>query len=286
MTGRQIRKKMLKIVKIEWFYKKMEKLNHKSKFNIPFCGNQKLKTLILRVTKDVELNTLLKMSNITAIDRLGHNDHGPTHIKIVANSGLRILRILIKKGIVPNMVKDYKFQNEDAEVVVVLSAILHDIGHAVHRKEHELLSAIFSEKIIERLLDGLYREEKKVIVKFEALHGIYSHEPDVRPTTLEGGIIKVADALDMEKGRARIPYQAGSVNIHSLSATAIEKVEISEGKERPVKIVIYMSNPAGIFQVDELLKQKVKTSGIAEFLTIEAKLLERGREKLLKSFKF
>jgi len=267
----------------------MKELNQKSKFNIPCNGNQKLKTQILRVTEDVELNTLLKMSNITAIDRLGYNDHGPTHIKIVANSALRILRLLTKKGIVPNIVKDYKdykFQNEDAEIIVVLSAILHDIGHAVHRERHELLSAIFSEKIIDRLLDGLYKKEEKAIVKFETIHSIYSHEPNIRPTTLEGGIMKVADALDMEKGRARIPYQIGNVNIHSLSAMAIEKVEIFEGKERPVKIVIYMSNPAGIFQVDELLKQKVKTSGIAQFLIIEAKLLKKGQGKILKSFKF
>ena len=255
-----------------------------SEFHIPFNGNKKLKTLISKIKEDREIEALLKMSNITAIDRLGYNDHGPTHVKIVANSSLRILRLLIKRGISPSIVKNYNLENEDAEIVVVLAAVLHDIGHAIQRDGHELLSTIHAGPIIDRLLNGIYPEQEKIIVKFETLHVIYSHEPNIIPLTLEGGVMKIADALDMEKGRARVPYQIGSVGIHSLSATAIDKVEIFGGKERPVKIVILMSNPAGIFQVDELLKEKIKTSGIAKMLSVEAKLIENGKEKTLKKF--
>lgn len=255
------------------------------KFNIPFDGNKKLEKLILKVRQDKVLNTLLRMSNINAIDRLGYNDHGPVHIKIIANLALKILRLLTKKMVVPSIVKNYGLKQEDGEIVVVLAAILHDIGHAVHREGHEILSTLFAVPIIDRLIDGIYKkEEEKTILKYEILHTIYSHEPEIKPLTIEAGVVKVADALDMEKGRARIPYQIGRINIHSTSAMAIEKVEILEGKEKPLKIVILMSNPAGIFQVDELLKQKIVTSGIGEMLEVEARLIKDGKEELFKKY--
>jgi len=255
-------------------------------FHIPVNGNKKLEILMSLVRKDKEIETLLKMSNITAIDRMGYNDHGPTHIKIVANSSLRILRILMKHKIVPNIIKNYNFKKEDAEVILVLSAILHDIGHSIHRKNHELLSIILAGPIIDRILNDLYEGQKKNIIKLEILHIIYSHEPNIKPLTIEGGIMKVADALDMEMGRARIPYEAGSVNIHSMSAMAIQKVKIFEGIKKPIKIIIYMSDSAGIFQVDQLLKEKVETSGIAEELEISAILKQDKKEKILKKFQF
>jgi hypothetical protein len=255
------------------------------KFNIPFNGNEKLEKLISKVKRDEVLKTLLRMSNINAINRMGYNDHGPIHIRIIANSALKILRILIKRGVAPNVVKNYGLKNEDAEIVVVLAAILHDIGHAVHREGHEVLSTFFAASIIDKLLDDIYKqEEEKAIVKFETLHAIYSHESRIIPLTIEGGVMKVADALDMEKGRARIPYQIGSINIHSVSAMAVEKVEILEGKEKPVKIIILMSNPAGIFQVDELLKEKIKTSGIEKMLEVEVRLIKDRKEKLFKKY--
>lgn len=255
------------------------------KFNIPFEGNKKLTKLILKVRRNKTLNTLLKMSNINAIDRLGYNDHGPVHIKIISNLALRILRLLIKRGVVPGIVKNYGFEKEDAEVVVVLGAILHDIGHAVHREGHEFLSILFSTPLIDKLLEGIYnKEEEKTIVKYETLQAIYAHDSPVKSLTTEAGIVKVADGLDMEKGRARIPYQSGSISIHSASAMAIERVEILEGKEKPVKVIILMSNPAGIFQIDGLLKEKIKNSGIEEMLEVEVRLLKDGKEEVFKKY--
>lgn len=251
-------------------------------FNIPTESNQKLTTIIERVKQDSEIETLLKMSNVTAIDRLGYNDHGATHVKIVANSSLYILRILIKKGIVPSVVENYKLENQDAEVIVVLASILHDMGHAIHRQGHEVMSTVFTASIIDRLLEGIYQEPEKTIIKFEILHAIYSHEPSQVALTIEGGVMKIADALDMEKGRARVPYKIGSINIHSLSAMAIEKVEIQEGEERPVKVIIHMSNPAGIFQVDDLLREKINTSRVGQYFTFEARLMKDGKEEPLK----
>jgi metal-dependent HD superfamily phosphatase/phosphodiesterase len=255
-------------------------------FSVPYENNKKLKALIDRIKKDVELNTLWKASNIIAIDRLGYNDHGPVHVKIVANMALRMLRILVSKGIVPGVVKNYGMSNEDAEVIVTLASALHDIGHALHRTEHENNSLILAAPIIDRILEGIYDGEEKTIIKAETLHAIFSHRANIIPLTLEAGVVKIADALDMEEGRARIPFQMGEVNIHSVSALAIKKVTVIEGDEKPLKISIKMRNSAGIFQVDELLKDKIETSGIKDLIEVEAEVIGENEERIVNKVRF
>ncbi len=80
--------------------------------------------------------------------------------------------------------------------------------------------------------------------------------------TVEAGIVRIADALDMEEGRAKVPFQAGKVGIHSVSAFSIEEVAIQKGDAKPVTIRITMSNSAGVFQIDELLKPRIENSGL------------------------
>ncbi|QLH75104.1 MAG: HD domain-containing protein [Methanomassiliicoccales archaeon] len=245
-------------------------------------GNERLCKVVDRMNSDIEIRTLWRASNITAIDRLGYNDHGPTHIRIVTKTALKMLDLLIEAGMQPSVVKDYKLTEQDAEVIVVLAAALHDIGHAVHRDKHEEYSISMAPQIIRRLLEGIYDEEKAAIMMAEILHAIIAHREDVLPLTLEAGVVRVADALDMEKGRARIPFQAGKVNIHSVSALAIDKVRVKKGTERPILVEIEMSNSAGIFQIDELLRDKVEKSGIRDKITIvvhvpkeEKRIIER-----------
>jgi hypothetical protein len=192
-----------------------------------------------------------------AIDRMGFNDHGPTHVKIIAHIALKMLRILMVRGRVPSIVKDHKMEPEDAEVVVVLGSLMHDIGHVVHRENHEEFGITLAVPVIDRLLHGIYDREAATVVRGEVLHCIISHTSGIAPQTLEAGIVKVADALDMEKGRARIPFHTGSVNIHSVSAMAIDKVEIMSGKTKALDIEITMNNSAGIFQIDNLLRERM-----------------------------
>lgn len=238
------------------------------KLQIPSKGNKKLEEVVNKASQDVELTTLWKASNVMAIDRLGFNDHGPTHVKIVANIGLKILRIFLEKGRVPNIVKDYKMQNEDAEVVVVLGSLLHDIGHVVHRENHEQFAIPLAIPVIDRLLHGIYDKEAATIIRGEVLHAIISHTSNIIPQTLEGGIVKVADALDMEQGRARVPFHIGSVTIHSVSAMAIDKVEVRSGTEKPLEIEIVMNNSAGIYQIDDLLRQRIEESRLKDDIRV------------------
>ena len=108
-------------------------------FNIPFRDNQKLKHVMDEVKKDTKLQTLWRCANVMAIDRMGYTDHGPTHVKIVSNVALKILRILVDKKVVPSIVKNYNMKNDDAEVVVVLGSIFHDLGMTVIREGHAVL---------------------------------------------------------------------------------------------------------------------------------------------------
>ena len=40
------------------------------------------------IQEDIEIQSYLKMANIMAVKRLGYNDHGPVHAKIIAGSAL------------------------------------------------------------------------------------------------------------------------------------------------------------------------------------------------------
>jgi hypothetical protein len=215
---------------------------------------------------------------------MGYTDHGPTHVKIVANSALKLLRILIDKKVVPSVVKHYGMKNEDAEVIVVLGSIFHDLGMTVTRDRHEMFGALLALSFIEKYLQPIYSEENRTIICSEVLHAIVSHEDPNKPLTVEAGIVRVADALDMEEGRARIPFQAGKVDIHSVSALSIEKVSIQEGDKKPVTISITMSNSAGIFQIDELLKPRIENSGLQNYIHVVAEITGEKERKIIERF--
>ncbi|MDD1775964.1 MAG: HD domain-containing protein [Candidatus Methanomethylicus sp.] len=255
-------------------------------FNLPIQENTKLKQIMEKVVLNPRLNTLWQVSNVTAISRLGYTDHGPIHVKIVANLALKILRSLIKRGVVPNVVKDYGMANNDAEVVVVLGAIFHDLGMAVIRKDHEFYSAMFAMTVLDEVLGDTYTPEEATIVTSEVLHAIVTHEEPQKPLTVEAGVVKIADALDMEKGRARIPFEAGSVDIHSVSALSIERVAVLEGIEKPVEVRILMTNPAGIFQIDQLLKPRIMNSGLQNYFHVVGEVVETDKGKYLERFEF
>lgn len=248
--------------------------------SVPVRGNEKLALLLDAIDTDVELQTLWRCSNVLAIDRLGLSDHGPVHVKVVANGALKMLRLLVEKAVQPSVTVQYGMTSEDAEVVVVLASVMHDLGMAFAREAHEVYSVPLAYGILRRCLPICYSTEEATILSSEIAHAIISHHAPNNPITVEAGVVKVADALDMAQGRARIPFEAGRVNIHSVSAMSITSVTISEGEDRPIAIQIEMSNPAGIFQVDNLLGAKIRGSGIEEYIHLEA-LIREGEDQLV-----
>ncbi len=250
--------------------------------NVPVKKNSHLANVVAQIDCSEELDALWTAANITAIDRMGINDHGPVHIRIVTNIGLKLLRLLVQGGVVPSAVQHHGLTNDDAEVIVVLACVLHDIGHVIHRENHEFLSLMLAPPLIEQLLEPIYDLRTRTILKGEILHAIYAHQREIAPLTIEAGVVKVADALDMEAGRARIPFKMGSPTIHSVSAMAIQNVRIDRGTERPIKIAIEMSNSAGIFQVDSLLREKLQNSTISPYVEVVAEVLETEKKILHK----
>ena len=198
----------------------------------------------------------------------------------MTNIGLKLLRLLVQGDIVPSVVQHHTLKNDDAEVIVVLACVLHDIGHVIHRDDHEYLSLMLAPSLIEHLLEPVYDLRTRTILKGEILHAIYAHKREIAPLTIEAGVVKVADALDMESGRARIPFNTGSPTIHSVSAMAIQEVRIDRGTDRPIKIAIEMSNSAGIFQVDSLLREKLQNSTLAPFVEVVAEVIEKEKKIL------
>jgi metal-dependent HD superfamily phosphatase/phosphodiesterase len=253
-------------------------------FNLPSRGNVKLDRVMENIKKDVKLRAFWKCSNVMAIDRMGYTDHGPTHVKIVANLSLKLLRILVDNQVVPSVVKDYGLGTDDAEVVVVLGSILHDLGMVVIRHHHEVYSAMLAREFMERSLTPVYPEEERAIICSEVLHAIVAHERPNLPLTVEAGIVGIADALDMEAGRARIPFESGKIDIHAVSALSIEKVEIVEGGKKPITIKINMSNSAGVFQIDELLKPRIEISGLQQYFHVIAEITGEKETRIIDKF--
>jgi metal-dependent HD superfamily phosphatase/phosphodiesterase len=255
------------------------------RINVPVRGNRKLRTLIERVNEDKQLKGWWHVSNVNAVARMEINDHSWVHIQIVTNIALKLLRQLTKHHVEPAVVRDYGMTRDDAEIVVTLSALTHCIGMSIHRHGHEDFSLFLAEPKLRELLTGIYEEPDLTVIVSEVLQAIISHRADGQPLTIEAGLIRVADALDMAKGRSRIPFERGRVSMHSLSAAAIEDVTISDGEERPVLIEILMNNSSGLFQVDGLLKAKLRGSGLEPYVEVVAHIDTETERRLVQIYR-
>ena len=254
------------------------------KFKLPLHNNKKLQLLMNRINADQELFQIWKCANVNAVDRSGISDHGEVHIRIVANAALRIVRLLVRGGIEPSIVTHHGLTSEDAELIVVLAACLHDTGISVHRDHHERYSLFIAFRKARELLEGIYDEPDLTKMVSDTLHAIVAHDAEEKCLTIEAGILKLADATDMTEGRSRIPFEAGKVNIHSVSAQAVSDVKIKKGENKPVCIEIKLTNSAGIFQIDELLRNKMRYSPLRPLVEIIAKIEGEMERRLFDSY--
>jgi uncharacterized protein len=203
----------------------------------------------------------------------------------VLNIGLRVARLLWRRGVTPSVVADYGLSERDAEVVVAAGCLFHCVGMSIHRTDHEAYSLFLTADKLGPLLAGAYEEPERSVIVAETLHAIIGHRRKGKPFTIEAGIVRVADALDMARGRSRVPFEAGHQNIHSLSAYAIEEVKIVPGEDRAVRVEIAMSNSAGIFQVDELLATKLRGSGLEQHVEVIARIEAEHEQRLIQVFR-
>ena len=254
------------------------------RFGVPTRGNRRLERFVERAAADPQVRAWWHLQQVGS-ERLGMSDHSWVHIQIVANIALRMLRLADRGGIRPTMVADHGMGQRDAEVVVTAGAMLHDVGISIHRADHESYSLFLAEPKLRELLDGVYDEPELTVVVSEALHCIIGHRRRGQPYTLEAGVVRVADALDMAKGRSRVEFEAGRLDIHSISAYAIDEVRIEAGDDKAVRVEIEMSNSAGIFQVDEGLGKKLRGTPLAEHIEVIARIEGEHEKRLVPVFR-
>jgi metal-dependent HD superfamily phosphatase/phosphodiesterase len=255
------------------------------RIRVPTRGNRRLERLIEAVNADEQVKAWWHVSAVNATRRLGMSDHSWVHIQIVLNIAERLGRLLFRRGVTPSVVTDYGMTERDAEVVIAAGCLLHCIGMSIHRDDHERFSLFLAADKLGSLLEGIYDEPERTVIASEALHAIVGHRRKGAPLTVEAGIVRVADALDMARGRSRVPFESGHQNIHSLSAYAIEDVKILPGRDRAVRVEIAMSNSAGIFQVDELLATKLRGSGLEQHIEVIARIEAEHEQRLLPVFR-
>ena len=206
-----------------------------------------------------EYRYYFETTNYIVLNVYRFNDHGPIHVLLTTRRALEILKILEKFRIQTTAQKLGK-PLRWSRFIVAFGALFHDIGNMIHRDKHYGFSVFLAEPIVDRLARE-FEKRDWLLLKALTLNAIYTHDEAVPCTTIEGSAVTIADGCDMEEGRSRLVHKKDKVDIHAVSALAIEKVEIQEGdRETPIVIKIRMKHPAGIFQVDEILTKKVQSS--------------------------
>src|ERR1051326_1873288 len=249
------------------------------KLGIDAPASSRTAQVVQPLETDIEIQTLWNMANRTS-RRTAVNDHGPVHVRTAMHHGDRLLRLLIEAGIQPNSITDHSMTEDDARTVVVLGLALHDVGMSIHRDRHELLSVPIALDWLRRKLPSVYSEPQLTVVISEVLHAVLAHNVNERCLTLEAGIVKVADALDMTKGRSRKAISAGKIDIHSISAAAVEAGRGVRGAGRPIRAEVDINNPAAVFHLKEVFGQKLARSSLEPYVEVPKldELLESLRQ--------
>jgi len=220
---------------------------------------------------DPEANANWDMANYIAVSKLGYNDHGDIHVKIVAANALRMLKMLLEHGIATSAIKERAGDEDDVHLIVLTGALLHDIGNQVHRENHNVAGVYLAIPLLNKLLPKIYEDKELMYqIRGHILHCIYAHEFEIKDLTEEAALVGIADGTDMTKGRGRIAFDKGNVNIHTVSALSIERVEIMKVTERPVRILIDLSNSAGVFQIQETLGRKIAGGPLEDYFEVVA----------------
>jgi metal-dependent HD superfamily phosphatase/phosphodiesterase len=213
---------------------------------------------------DPEVRADWDMADYLVVSKLGYNDHGEVHHKVVGAAAASLLQLLIEADVPTDVVASGAGDVDDAFMATVTACLLHDIGNQVHREGHDQMGVVLSLGILERLLTDVYPDaEQRYELRAFILHAIRSHDATLAPLTLEASVVSVADACDMTKGRSRYALDMGAISIHTVGGVSIERVSIEKGRARPVLIRVELSNSAGIFPVEEYVVPKVNAGVLA-----------------------
>ncbi|THF84780.1 phosphohydrolase [Deinococcus sp. KSM4-11] len=231
---------------------------------------------------DPEALACWDMANYVTMRKLGYNDHGRVHAFITGAASMAITELLLDAGVRPDLMDSGVGDADDVYLTVILGTMLHDIGNQIHRVGHEAHGVMLALPILDRIMGPLYEDPfKRTKVRSFILGAINCHDLNPPPLTLEAGITAVADGTDITKGRGRKAFSLGSVDIHSISALAVDEVVIEKGSQMPVLINVTMNNSGGIFQVEEILAPKVIRTPMRRFVELRASTRPQGDEQIL-----
>lgn len=228
---------------------------------------------------DPEIKALQDYANVVSIRRLGFNDHGPVHMRKVVKNALKFANLLQAAGIAMSLESEEIGTFEDSVFALFTAGLLHDIGMTVTRQDHERYGVDLARPIVDRYLHRYCPDDlnRQVILRSLITECIVGHMAMTRIHSLEAGLILIADGCDMEKGRARIPMllntEARVGDIHKYSSSAVERISISAGVEKPIRIDIEMSQSVGFFQVEEVLFPKLNMSPARSYIELTASII-------------
>ena len=254
---------------------------------LKLLNGKALKTAEL-LFEDQELQTVQEYANIVSIKRLGYNDHGPVHMRKATLNTIKMFQLLNEAGIKMNLEKEEVGSADDSLTAVIMASLLHDLGMTITRESHELLSIQLALPFIDRILDALHPDGNlmiKTAIRSLTVEGIFGHMATHRIHSLEAGLVLIGDGSDMEKGRARIPTMLSSQtrvgDIHRTSASAIQKVKIHKGVEKPIGITVEMNASVGFFQIEEVFFPKINISPVKPYIELYAGVIDREMLKYL-----
>jgi metal-dependent HD superfamily phosphatase/phosphodiesterase len=235
---------------------------------------------------DPRVDAHWNLSNYTTVGKLNYNDHGPIHARVTAAYAMQIMKLLLDANAPMDVIESGAGDADDACLVALAGVMLHDIGNATHRIGHELMSVILAQPILNEILTEIYDDdEQRTLITDFILSAIQCHDINPPPLFMEGAVVAVADGCDMTKGRARMPFDLGKLDIHAVSALAIEEVNIRPSNgEMPVEIEVLMSNSAGIFQVQETLIKKINATPLRDYVMVHVTSInpeERFEKRIL-----
>ncbi len=229
------------------------------------------RALYAALVSDPEAIALWDMANYTTVGKLGYNDHGPFHARLTGSAAVQLLDLLVSAGQVPDVILTGVGDLDDATLVVLAAGMLHDVGNALHREGQGRNGTLLADPLLRRLLTAPYPDPRKAtLIRTLILAAINSHDTSVPPLTLGAAIVAVADAIDLTAGRGQASFERGRIDIHNVSALAIEGVTVRAGTDRPVHIEVEMRSEAGLFQLQETLVRKLLRTPLAGLVSVTA----------------
>jgi len=108
----------------------LDKLKH-----YPICTQ-----LVKFLFNDEELQVMQDYANNVSIKRLGFNDHGPVHMRQVANNAIKMLNILHHAGVKTSLEREEIGTFEDSLCAITIAGLMHDLGMMIGRDSHEEMS--------------------------------------------------------------------------------------------------------------------------------------------------